>query len=89
MQARVNVPDDRFKWLCEQFKPKSEIPAFLEIVDIAGLVKCAARCCVEAMPFPTSAPVVAAARRQPARDRPQHCLRHSKLAIIVCRKQQP
>ena len=38
-QARVNVPDDRFKWLCEEYKPKSEVPAFLEIVDIAGLVK--------------------------------------------------
>ena len=40
IQARVNVPDDRFKWLCEAYKPKSEVPAFLEIVDIAGLVKC-------------------------------------------------
>lgn len=39
VQARVNVPDDRFKWLCETYKPKSEVPAFLEIVDIAGLVK--------------------------------------------------
>lgn len=38
-QARVNVPDDRFKWLCETYKPKSEVPAFLEIVDIAGLVR--------------------------------------------------
>ena len=37
----MNVPDDRFKWLCEAYKPKSEVPAFLEIVDIAGLVKCA------------------------------------------------
>ena len=39
MQARVNVPDDRFRWLCSTYKPKSEVPAFLEIVDIAGLVK--------------------------------------------------
>lgn len=39
MQARVNVPDDRFKWLCSTYKPKNEVPAFLEIVDIAGLVK--------------------------------------------------
>jgi hypothetical protein len=39
----VNVPDDRFKWLCEAYKPKSEVPAFLEIVDIAGLVKCVYR----------------------------------------------
>jgi obg-like ATPase 1 len=40
--ARVNVPDDRFKWLCKTYKPKSEVPAFLEICDIAGLVKGAA-----------------------------------------------
>lgn len=39
LQARVNVPDDRFKWLCDLYKPKSEVPAFLEIVDIAGLVR--------------------------------------------------
>jgi obg-like ATPase 1 len=38
-QARVNVPDERFNWLCSLFKPKSEVPAFLELVDIAGLVK--------------------------------------------------
>lgn len=37
--ARVNVPDDRFNWLCDLYKPKSSVPAFLEIVDIAGLVK--------------------------------------------------
>ena len=36
----MNVPDERFKWLCDLFKPKSEVPAFLEIVDIAGLVRC-------------------------------------------------
>lgn len=35
----MNVPDDRFKWLCDLYKPKSEVPAFLEIVDIAGLVR--------------------------------------------------
>jgi hypothetical protein len=39
-QARVNVPDDRFLWLCDAYKPKSMVPAFLEIVDIAGLVRC-------------------------------------------------
>lgn len=43
MQARVNVPDERFKWLCNLYKPKSEVPAFLEICDIAGLVKGAAQ----------------------------------------------
>jgi obg-like ATPase 1 len=42
LQARVNVPDERFKWLCETYKPKSEVPAFLDIVDIAGLVRHAA-----------------------------------------------
>eukprot|EP00951_Prasinocladus_malaysianus_P032934 scaffold323075_cov27-Prasinocladus_malaysianus.AAC.1 len=42
LQARVNIPDDRFKWLCDQYKPKSQVPAFLEVVDIAGLVKGAA-----------------------------------------------
>jgi obg-like ATPase 1 len=40
--ARVHVPDERFKWLCDTYKPKSAVPAFLDIVDIAGLVKGAA-----------------------------------------------
>lgn len=38
-KARVNVPDDRFTWLCNLYKPKNEVPAFLDVVDIAGLVK--------------------------------------------------
>ncbi len=38
-QALVHVPDERFKWLCSTYHPKSEVPAFLDIVDIAGLVK--------------------------------------------------
>ncbi|PWA35223.1 hypothetical protein CTI12_AA611560 [Artemisia annua] len=38
-EARVNIPDERFEWLCQLFKPKSEVSAFLEIHDIAGLVK--------------------------------------------------
>lgn len=42
-QARVNVPDDRFTWLCETYKPKSSVPAFLDVCDIAGLVKGAAQ----------------------------------------------
>lgn len=37
--ARVNVPDDRFNWLCSVYKPKSSVPAFLDVVDIAGLVR--------------------------------------------------
>ncbi len=39
MQTRVHVPDDRFDWLVDKFKPKSEVQPWLEIVDIAGLVK--------------------------------------------------
>lgn len=39
MQARVNVPDERFTWLCDTYKPKSQVSAFLDICDIAGLVK--------------------------------------------------
>lgn len=71
-EARVNIPDERFDWLCQLFKPKSEVlyafwfslglylfavstclqrlsmfalisvmqvSAFLEIHDIAGLVR--------------------------------------------------
>ena len=38
-EARVEVPDDRFKELCSNWKPKSEVPAFLQVMDIAGLVK--------------------------------------------------
>ncbi|KAK9223529.1 hypothetical protein WN944_011974 [Citrus x changshan-huyou] len=38
-EARVNIPDERFEWLCQLFKPKSAVPAFLEIHDIAGLVR--------------------------------------------------
>ncbi|KAL8446747.1 hypothetical protein Emed_004797 [Eimeria media] len=34
----MSVPDDRFKWLCGHFKPKSEVAATLSIFDIAGLV---------------------------------------------------
>jgi len=33
------VPDERFNYLCDFFKPASKVPAFLNIVDIAGLVK--------------------------------------------------
>ena len=31
------IPDERFTWLCDMFKPKSQIPAYLTIIDIAGL----------------------------------------------------
>lgn len=47
-QARVNVPDDRFNWLCGVYKPKSQVPAFLEVCDIAGLVRCVRCQCIAA-----------------------------------------
>jgi len=37
--TRVDVPDERFDWLVGMHKPKSIVHPFLEIVDIAGLVK--------------------------------------------------
>lgn len=37
-ESRVAVPDTRYDWLCEFWKPASTIPAFLHVVDIAGLV---------------------------------------------------
>ncbi|GFG40355.1 hypothetical protein Cfor_03621, partial [Coptotermes formosanus] len=36
---RVPVPDERYEYLCSYFKPLSKVPAFLNVVDIAGLVK--------------------------------------------------
>ncbi|PAV60117.1 hypothetical protein WR25_10289 [Diploscapter pachys] len=38
-EARVPVSDTRWDWLCEHYKPASKVPAFLSVVDIAGLVK--------------------------------------------------
>jgi obg-like ATPase 1 len=38
-ESRVPVPDPRFDFLCEYFKPASRVPAYLNVVDIAGLVK--------------------------------------------------
>jgi len=38
-ESRVPVPDDRFDFLCEHHKPASKVPAFLNVTDIAGLVK--------------------------------------------------
>lgn len=37
--ARVSVPDERFTWLAGNYKPKSQLAAYLDIVDIAGLVR--------------------------------------------------
>ncbi|XP_069691126.1 obg-like ATPase 1 [Periplaneta americana] len=38
-ESRVPVPDERYDYLCQYFKPLSKVPAFLNVVDIAGLVK--------------------------------------------------
>eukprot|EP00172_Hildenbrandia_rubra_P004283 Plantae.Rhodophyta-Hildenbrandia_rubra.ctg834.p1 GENE.Plantae.Rhodophyta-Hildenbrandia_rubra.ctg834~~Plantae.Rhodophyta-Hildenbrandia_rubra.ctg834.p1 ORF type:complete len:402 (-),score=83.15 Plantae.Rhodophyta-Hildenbrandia_rubra.ctg834:3168-4373(-) len=38
-EARVSIPDERFEWLCEHFKPGSKVPAVLDVWDIAGLVR--------------------------------------------------
>ncbi|CAH2086654.1 unnamed protein product [Euphydryas editha] len=40
--SRVPVPDERFDYLCTYHKPASKVPAFLNVVDIAGLVRGAA-----------------------------------------------
>jgi obg-like ATPase 1 len=40
--SRVAVPDDRFDYLVQTYKPKSVVPAVLTVTDIAGLVKGAA-----------------------------------------------
>ncbi|KAJ3562707.1 hypothetical protein NP233_g9406 [Leucocoprinus birnbaumii] len=36
-EARIPVPDARFDWLCEVYKPASKVPAHLTCIDIAGL----------------------------------------------------
>ncbi|KAJ3091823.1 hypothetical protein HK102_013347 [Quaeritorhiza haematococci] len=41
-ESRVAVPDPRFDWLCNFYKPSSKVPAYLTVIDIAGLVKGAA-----------------------------------------------
>lgn len=33
------MPDSRYDWLCEQYKPKSKVPANLTVYDIAGLTR--------------------------------------------------
>lgn len=38
-EARVAVPDDRFDWLVDHWKPGSAVSAYLDVWDIAGLVK--------------------------------------------------
>ncbi|XP_072034156.1 obg-like ATPase 1 [Amphiura filiformis] len=38
-ENKVPVPDERFEYLCEEYKPASKVPAFLHVTDIAGLVQ--------------------------------------------------
>jgi len=38
-ENRVPVPDARYDFLVNNFQPASKVPAFLNVVDIAGLVK--------------------------------------------------
>lgn len=38
-ESKVPVPDERYDFLCEFHKPASKVPAFLNVTDIAGLVK--------------------------------------------------
>ncbi|CAI8004194.1 Obg-like ATPase 1 [Geodia barretti] len=38
-ENKVAVPDSRYDFLCEHWKPPSCVPAYLHVVDIAGLVK--------------------------------------------------
>ncbi|OWF36161.1 obg-like ATPase 1 [Mizuhopecten yessoensis] len=38
-ESRVAVPDARFDHLCQYYSPLSKVPAYLNVVDIAGLVK--------------------------------------------------
>jgi len=37
--SRVAVPDDRYDKLCELYQPRSRVSAFLQVTDIAGLVR--------------------------------------------------
>uniref|UniRef100_A0A672KWC5 Obg-like ATPase 1 n=1 Tax=Sinocyclocheilus grahami TaxID=75366 RepID=A0A672KWC5_SINGR len=38
-ESRVPIPDERYDFLSQYHKPVSKVPAFLNVVDIAGLVK--------------------------------------------------
>lgn len=42
-KGRVQVPDVRYDKLCEMWKPPSEHPSYLNLVDIAGLVRGASK----------------------------------------------
>ena len=38
-ESRCAVPDKRYDFLCDIYKPASKVPAFLKVTDIAGLIK--------------------------------------------------
>ena len=38
-EARCPVPDERYDFLCDLWNPPSKYPAYLHLVDIAGLIK--------------------------------------------------
>lgn len=38
-ESRTPIPDARFDWLCQLWQPVSRVPAYLQITDIAGLIK--------------------------------------------------
>jgi len=42
-ESRVAVPDERFDFLVDKFKPASKVSAFLTVIDIAGLVRGASK----------------------------------------------
>jgi obg-like ATPase 1 len=42
-QGRVQVPDERYENLCKIWQPPSEHPAYLNVTDIAGLVRGASK----------------------------------------------
>lgn len=39
LSARVPIPDERFEWLCQLYQPASKVSSYLEVWDIAGLVR--------------------------------------------------
>jgi len=42
-ETRAYIDDERFDWLVEKEKPKSEVKAFVQVVDIAGLISGASK----------------------------------------------
>jgi len=42
-EARVSVPDERYEWLVNFWKPASKVPAVLQVTDIAGLIRGASK----------------------------------------------